>query len=212
MWSCNDELATALEQLGRVRHVVKIGHAHGIDDPYYVERYGAAYWALANGTRDTDPAPTETLGPDHLPFADAELFEFRDSKEREAAILVKRGGGILIACDAVQHWPDADGCSPLAKIIVRVMGLRRRPAQISPAWHKFQPREGASLSDDFARRGMGPVEVRAEAVVSLNGRPAAPLIDPAVDLARVDDSLAPATWILPAPSTPPRHLGQDSAR
>jgi vitamin K-dependent gamma-carboxylase len=62
------------------------------------------------------------------------------------------------------------------------------------------------IRDDFAARGEGAVEVRVEAVVSLNGRAAAPIIDPARDLARVEDGLAPADWILPAPSGPPPRL------
>jgi hypothetical protein len=62
------------------------------------------------------------------------------------------------------------------------------------------------IARDFERRGRGPVEVRAEALVSLNGRPARPMIDPDRDLARVADSLAPADWILPEPDGPPIRL------
>jgi vitamin K-dependent gamma-carboxylase len=62
------------------------------------------------------------------------------------------------------------------------------------------------IRDDFARRGLGPVEVRAEARVSLNGRANRLLIDPDVDLARIEDSLAPARWILPAPTDSPAHV------
>jgi vitamin K-dependent gamma-carboxylase len=59
------------------------------------------------------------------------------------------------------------------------------------------------IRDDFARRGRGPVSVHVQALVSLNGRRLAPLIDPSVDLARVSDGLAKAPWILPAPEGPP---------
>lgn len=45
--------------------------------------------------------------------------------------------------------------------------------------------------------------VYADALVSLNGRRAAQLIDPEIDLMQVRDGQALATWILPAPSTPP---------
>ena len=62
------------------------------------------------------------------------------------------------------------------------------------------------IEKDFARRGHGPVEVRVDALVSLNGRRLAPLIDPDVDLASVSDGVMPAAWILPAPKTPPRHI------
>lgn len=62
------------------------------------------------------------------------------------------------------------------------------------------------IADDYRRRGHGEVEVRAEALVSLNGRPGAPMIDERVDLARVDDGLRAADWVLPAPTTPPARL------
>jgi hypothetical protein len=62
------------------------------------------------------------------------------------------------------------------------------------------------IVQDFRARGHGAVEVRAEALVSLNGRPAQPMIDPEVDLARVTDGLARKTWILPEPQEPPVQL------
>jgi hypothetical protein len=61
------------------------------------------------------------------------------------------------------------------------------------------------IQNDFQGRGYGPVEVRVEALVSLNGRPAAPLVDPNVDLARVRDGVRRADWVLPGPRTPPPH-------
>jgi len=51
----------------------------------------------------------------------------------------------------------------------------------------------------------GNVEVYADAIASLDGRRAQPLIDPRVDLASVDDTIAPAAWILPGPTDPPPH-------
>jgi hypothetical protein len=59
------------------------------------------------------------------------------------------------------------------------------------------------VADDFDRRGRGPVAVYADAQVSWNGRPHAPIVDPRVDLARQTDGLAPKSWILAAPSVDP---------
>ena len=61
------------------------------------------------------------------------------------------------------------------------------------------------IGREFTRRVRGPVEVRVEALVSLNGRRSALLIDPDVDLTRVRDGLARASWILPAPADRPPH-------
>jgi vitamin K-dependent gamma-carboxylase len=62
------------------------------------------------------------------------------------------------------------------------------------------------VADDFERRGLGPVEVRVDALVSLNGRPGAAMIDPRVDLTTVRDGIGRAAWILPAPAGPPPHI------
>jgi hypothetical protein len=61
------------------------------------------------------------------------------------------------------------------------------------------------IREDFAARGLGPVEVRAESRAALNGRRSAPLVDPRVDLTRVDDGLGRAPFILPAPTAAPAH-------
>ena len=62
------------------------------------------------------------------------------------------------------------------------------------------------VAKDFRARGHDDVEIRAEAIVSLNGRSAAPMIDSSVDLSLVEDGLGKAHWILPAPRGPPIHL------
>jgi vitamin K-dependent gamma-carboxylase len=61
------------------------------------------------------------------------------------------------------------------------------------------------IRDDAERRGLGPVEVRVESLVSLNGRRSTFLIDPNVDLAQVTDGITPQKWVTPAPSVPPPH-------
>ena len=60
-----------------------------------------------------------------------------------------------------------------------------------------------AIADNFNQQGR-EVEVRADVFVTLNGRPHVRFIDPHVDLARVAPSLAPKTWILPAPDSPAR--------
>ena len=56
------------------------------------------------------------------------------------------------------------------------------------------------IRDDFIARGHQEIEIRADAYVTYNGRPAARLIDPNVDLARVSRGLGPKHWILKAPT------------
>ena len=53
------------------------------------------------------------------------------------------------------------------------------------------------LADEKRREGYDDVEVRARAMVSLNGRQPQLLIDPNVDLAKEEVRLLPKPWILP---------------
>ena len=62
------------------------------------------------------------------------------------------------------------------------------------------------IRDDLEERGLDPVEVYAESLVSLNGRAAHRMIDPNVDLAGTSIGLRPATWITAPPNeAPPLH-------
>src|SRR5690606_3428470 len=58
---------------------------------------------------------------------------------------------------------------------------------------------------DLERQGHGPVEVRVDSRVALNGRRSARLIDPTRDLTPVRDGLGHRDWVLPAPEQPPPH-------
>jgi vitamin K-dependent gamma-carboxylase len=62
------------------------------------------------------------------------------------------------------------------------------------------------IRDDYEAKGEGPVEVRADTWVSLNGRAIRRLIDPTVDLSRIEDGFGRADWILPEPNEPPPRL------
>jgi hypothetical protein len=101
---------------------------------------------------------------------------------------------------------------------VRVPG-RQKEYYVSPSRYltSHQEREMSGQPDlilqlahhigrEFRERGHARVEVRADAVVSLNGRTPQPMIDPTVDLTSVDDGVARADWIMPGPEEPPPHL------
>ena len=96
----NEEGEAALARLGTVRHVIRIGN-HGMDDAYYIERYGAKHWAVPREGETSDVELTEDT---ELPIPDTRVFMFRDTKMSEAALLVEREGGLLITCDSIQHW------------------------------------------------------------------------------------------------------------
>ena len=53
------------------------------------------------------------------------------------------------------------------------------------------------IAADFAARGLGPVQVRADVFVAMNGGANTRLIDPEADLASIGHDLAPKAWLLP---------------
>ena len=56
------------------------------------------------------------------------------------------------------------------------------------------------IAQHYRGTGIPGVEVRADAWIEMNGRPARRIIHPAVDLATQARTPAPNRWILPAPS------------
>ncbi len=63
------------------------------------------------------------------------------------------------------------------------------------------------IAEDERLAGRPNAEVRIDATAQLNGRPEQPLIDPKVDLARVERSLKPADWIVPLTTPLPEATG-----
>ncbi|MBL4689639.1 MAG: hypothetical protein JKY37_33940 [Nannocystaceae bacterium] len=140
----NAQGEAALDALGKVAHIMKIG-GHGMDDAYYVDRYKAKLWAA-----DPQGGATELTEATELPLPGVKVFRFRDTLSPEAALHVERDGGLLITCDSVQHWVPHPLMSMGASIITSLMGFKN-PAQIGPPWRKIQTPPGGSLRDDFDR-------------------------------------------------------------
>jgi hypothetical protein len=131
----DDDGLRKLESLGRIAHVVRLGAFHGRDDPFYRDRYKATLWALPESMHADGHEADHTLVPHRmLPLRDAELFVFESAKYPEAALLLRRDGGILITCDAVQNWVIVDRYfSPETGAQFMAQGLIR-PANIPSTW------------------------------------------------------------------------------
>ena len=127
-----------LDALGTVEHVMKIGSFHGMDDPFYVQRYNARYWALPGQKHALDIEADVIMNEQsELPIPDASLFCFQTSKKAEAIIRLDREGGILIACDALQNWTHTrEGFNLISKLMMRLMGFIK-PANVGPGWVKY---------------------------------------------------------------------------
>lgn len=140
-----------LKALGEVKHVLRLGCYHGIDDPYYIAEYGAQFWCQQGGTTYTEPNIDHVLTQaTELPFPNAELFCFERTIQPESALLLKTGDGVLLTCDAVQHYGDYSNHNLPARIMMPFIGFPRTTL-VGPIWMKYMTKEGDSLSDEFER-------------------------------------------------------------
>ncbi len=143
-----EEGLAELDKLGRVTDVVRLGSLHGRDDPFYVDRYGADYWAMPGMEHESGLEANRSLTPEGpLPISDASLFAFHTTQIPEGILRIDRDGGILIACDALQNWlaPD-EYFSATSRELMQQMGFFT-PANLGPVWVQRASPEG----DDFAR-------------------------------------------------------------
>lgn len=141
-----------IEALGPIKHVVRLGSGHGMDDARYLERYQATFWAAPGVTPPAGAAAHSELRPGGaLPIEGATFCAIERSRWPEAVILVPRHGGVLLACDSVQNWETIPGASLLGRVVSRAMGFRGR-ACIGPIWRKrCEPKDGGGFRADFER-------------------------------------------------------------
>ena len=140
-----------LQTLGTIKHVMRLGPMHGIDDPYYVNTFQAAFWCQPGGSIYTQPTIDVEMQPDGpLPFPDAELFCFNDTVQPEAALVLQRGSGLLLTCDALQHYGDYKHNNLPARLILPLLGFPKTTL-VGPVWLKRMTPADASLKREFER-------------------------------------------------------------
>jgi hypothetical protein len=144
----NPEGLRELDALGKVVNVVRIGDMHGVDDPFYVDRYGATFWAMPGmDIQEELTVDKELVSGGEMPFRNCTFFEFKTTKLPEGILRLDRDGGIMIACDALQNWVAADEYFDEPSIQkMRDMGFFTR-GNLGLAWlHESQPQ-----ASDFVR-------------------------------------------------------------
>jgi hypothetical protein len=144
-----------LDKLGKVAHVIRLAPSHGMDDPFYVDRYKAEFWSLEGGTTYTEPKITQPLiEGGQLPFSNAKLFAFKYMHEPEAAILLerseKREQGLLFTCDAVQSYESYPHTNWLARRVLPLIGFTKETL-ISKMWVKLAVANQEGIKTEFDR-------------------------------------------------------------
>ncbi len=149
----NEDGLRALDKLGEVKHVVKLGGYHlgnhnGIDDAFYVNRYQAKLWAMAGMEHSGNLETSYLLKEDGaLPFNGASFFSYHTSSMAEGLILIEQEGGILISADSLQNWQQGDPLfSEAAATRMQSLGFMRN-ANVGPEWRRMcEPK-----AEDFVR-------------------------------------------------------------
>lgn len=151
----DDDGERALRALGTVKHLVRLGCSHGLDDPWAIERFTPTYWGPETARLRGGHKPQHFLvDGGALPFAGTS-FLFQHTKEGEAAVVVDRKeGGLLLTCDPLQAWRSTDGCSAIGKIGVRALGFMDHSVVVGRVWAKRAGLPG--VADDFRRLGALP--------------------------------------------------------
>ena len=166
----NEQGLKALENLGTVANVIRLAGFHGMDDPFYKDRYGAKIHAVKGQVYvagfELDAVPVfeadEWLdGESELPIEGARLYLYRSAKVPEALLLMLRDGGIIVSGDSLQNWQSPDRYfSLMARIMMRFMGFIKA-YNVGPGWRKFA-KPGA---DDLR----GVFDLRFEHVLPAHG-------------------------------------------
>jgi hypothetical protein len=141
----DDTGLAALEALGKVTDVIRLAANHGMDDPFYRDRYGAKVWAVS-GQRYTagfDVSASDVyFEPDvaidehtELPLAGARLYRIA-STPPEGLLVLERHGGTIVSGDCLQHWSRPDAYFTfLGRVMMKMMGFIK-PHNVGPAWLK----------------------------------------------------------------------------
>lgn len=105
----NEAGLSALDKLGKVQNIVRIGSFHGRDDAFYLNRYQASLWALPGMQHENNrQADVELLPGGPMPVADCSLFLFTSSKFPEGILCLAEHDGVLVTCDSLKNWEAAD--------------------------------------------------------------------------------------------------------
>lgn len=147
----NSEGEAQLKALGNVTNIIRLGAFHGIDDPYYVDKFKSRLWAQPGGTSYTEPAiDIELSAATELPFDGATLFEFEGALQPESALLMHAEGGLLLTCDAIQNYGDYSYNNFAAKLLMPRIGFPKTTI-VGPIWLKVMTPEGGSLEAQFRK-------------------------------------------------------------
>ena len=140
-----------LRELGTPRRILRLGPMHGQDDPYYQKELGCELWAAGDSEIYPENKPDVVVSSDTAwPFPAARYASIERSKQAEGVLLLERDGGILITCDAIQHYGDYRHNNLPARLVMPLIGFKKTTV-LGPIWLKVMTPEGESLEASFRK-------------------------------------------------------------
>lgn len=137
-----------LDKLGNVKHILRLGDFHGLDDPFYLDRYQCDFWAQKGQATYQSPVPNQLISKNtESPFPHSEFFIFESAQFPEAALLIKEHR-LLITTDSVQYHSNWSYFSWLTKTAFKLLGFKKG-INIGPPWLKRVTPEHQSMKADF---------------------------------------------------------------
>lgn len=146
----SESAEAALLEKAPFAHAIRLGGLHGRDDAYYVEKFGAAFWAASGVQTYAEPKITHEITEDGpFPIPGARVVIYKSATLAECAVLLPQHR-LLLTCDSVQHYENDTLISTLGKVVMVPMGFFT-PCVIGPIWLKNFTPPGGSLRADFER-------------------------------------------------------------
>lgn len=139
-----------IDALGPIKHIVRLGNFHSMDDLAYVQQYKPQTWShpemrLADGITRDHALDTGSA----TPIAGASIHGFTGAKHPELVMHVPRHGGVLIACDSIQNWVDVPGNSVMARVMTPLLGFKG-PSVLGPKWRQAaEPSFGVTFGTHY---------------------------------------------------------------
>lgn len=162
----NEAGLTALDLLGKVSKVIRLGDFHGLDDEFYLDRYQCEFWAQAGQETYKSPCPTTIITANTAgPINNSAFFIFESALFPEAALLVKEHK-LLITTDSIQYHADWRYFSWFTKFAFKLLGFKIG-MNIGGPWLKRVTPKGKTLQSDFETLAA----LDFDAVIAAHGAP-----------------------------------------
>lgn len=161
----DDNALERLDELGQVKHIIRLGDFHGMDDAFYLERYDCKFWAQIG--QDTYPntkvdATIDSTTQPPIPHTD--FFIFETAIFPEAAMLLKEHE-LLITTDSVQYYEDWHYFSCFTKLVFKWFFKFKLGINIGGPWIQRVTPKNSSMQRDFEKLLM----LNFDAIIAAHG-------------------------------------------